>query len=306
MQHKFYTADVFTDRPFGGNQLAVFTDAASIPGAVMQQIAREMNLSETVFVLPPDDATHTCRLRIFTPAVEMPFAGHPTVGTAFVLATIGAIELTGDRTHVIFEEGVGPVPVSVFSQDGIVQSTQLSAARALEATPSPATPEIVAEVLGITTSDLADAPWTPEVVSCGVPFLFVTVRDREILAHTSINRALFDAHLAGTVGEQLFVLSFDPELEGSHIRARMYAPEFGISEDPATGSAVAALGGYLGARLDEEGTFTRRIEQGFEMGRPSILELEAEASAGIVTRVRVGGKSVLMSEGWLELPSHPS
>lgn len=304
MQHKFYTADVFTDRPFGGNQLAVFTDAASIPGEVMQQVARELNLSETVFVLPPDNPAHTSRLRIFTPAVEMPFAGHPTVGTAYVLAAIGAIELSGDRTHIVFEEGVGPVPVSIFAQDGIVTDTQLTAARAPEASASPTTPEHVAEILGIDRSELADEPWLPEVVSCGVPFLFVTVRNRTILARTRVNRALFDTHLAGTPGEQLFVLCFDPELEGSHVRARMYAPEFGITEDPATGSAVAALGGYLGARLGEEGTIVRRIEQGFEMGRPSILELEAEVDGGVVDRVRVGGKSVLMSEGWMNLPTH--
>lgn len=304
MQHKYYTADVFTDQPFGGNQLAVFTDAASIPGEVMQQVARELNLSETVFVLPPDNPAHTSRLRIFTPAVEMPFAGHPTVGTAYVLAAIGAIELSGDRTHILFEEGVGPVPVSIFAQDGIVTHTQLTAARAPEANPSPVRPELVAEILGVEPSELADDLCLPGVVSCGVPFLFVTVRNRQILARTRVNRALFDAHLAGTLGEQIFVLCFDPELEDSHIRARMYAPEFGIAEDPATGSAVAALGGYLGARLGKEGTFTRRIEQGFEMGRPSILELEAELSDGVVGRVRVGGKSVLMSEGWMNLPEN--
>lgn len=301
MQHKYYTADVFTDRPFGGNQLAVFTDAASIPGEVMQQVARELNLSETVFVLPPENPAHTCKLRIFTPAVEMPFAGHPTVGTAYVLAAIGAIELSGDKTHVVFEEGVGPVPVGIFAQDGIVTHTQLTAARAPEASASPVAAALVAEILGIDASDLADAPWQPQVVSCGVPFLFVTVRNRDILARTRVNRVLFDAHLAGTSGEQLFVLCFDPELEGSDIRARMYAPEFGIEEDPATGSAVAALGGYLGARLGVEGTISRRVEQDFEMGRPSILDLEAEVRGGTVDRVRVGGKSVLMSEGFMNL-----
>lgn len=303
MKLHYYTADVFTESAFGGNQLAVFPQAADLSARLMQTIAREFNLSETVFVLPPADPAHTFRLRIFTPMVEMPFAGHPTVGAAYVLARIGAIDITGEATHILFEEGVGSVPVTIFAQDGVVTSTQLTAALAPTSTPSPVDDATLAAILGIEVSDLLRGDWHPEVASCGVPFLFVPVRDRSVLARARVNSALFAQHLAGTLGEQLFVLCLDPERTDSHVRARMFAPEIGIIEDPATGSAASALGGYLGTRTHETGTLHWVVEQGFEMGRPSILVVEAEKEGDTVTRVRVGGKSVLMGEGWLDL--HP-
>lgn len=182
--HVFHTLDVFTDHVFGGNPLAVFPHALGLETEQMQAVARELNLSETVFVLPPDHAVHTRRLRIFTPGTELPFAGHPTVGTAHLLAAIGEIPLDGAETQIVFEEGVGPVPVTVRASDGQPISAQLSAARLPEF--GPAAPSIadIADVLSLETRDIASDP-PPAAVSCGVPFLFVMLTSLEALARIS-------------------------------------------------------------------------------------------------------------------------
>src|ERR687895_508855 len=164
MKYRYYTADVFTDRPFGGNQLAVFPDARGIDSARMQEIAREFNLSETTFVLPPDDTRHTRRVRIFTPGAEIPFAGHPTVGTAHVLAAIGDIPLTGETTRIVFEEGVGPVPVTVRSNGRQPVFAQLSVAKLPEVGPSPPSAARLAAMLSLEVGDLAGGEMAPESV----------------------------------------------------------------------------------------------------------------------------------------------
>ncbi len=307
MRYRFLTADVFTDRPFGGNPLAVFPDARGIPGERMQQIAREFNLSETVFVLPPEDPAHTRKLRIFAPASELPFAGHPTVGTAFVLATIGEVPLAGDETHIVFEEGVGPVPVMIRAAGGTPVFTQLTAAKLPEVgPPPPPTPEL-AEMLSLDPGDLLDGPDAsadrPEAVSCGVPFLYIPLRNRDAVRRARLRADRWEALVAGFWATEVYVFARDPELPGSHLRSRMFAPRMGIAEDPATGAATASFGGYLASRAPErDGTLRWVIEQGFEMGRPSILHLEVDKQDGRITAVHVGGASVLMSEGWMEVP----
>lgn len=297
MRYHFYTADVFTQQIFGGNQLAVFPQAAGLSDLLMQQIAREFNLSETVFVLPPADPAHTCRLRIFTPGSELPFAGHPTVGTAFVLASLGMVQLEGERTAIIFEEGVGPVPVTIFATEGQPQSAQLTAAVPPSFGPSPTVAGIAAMV-GLDEGDILSDNYSPQAASCGVPFLFAPLRDRVALARAHLNPARWQEALAGSWAPHLYLICFDPELPGSQLRARMFAPAMGITEDPATGAAAAALGGYLGVREQQAtGTFRWVVEQGFEMGRPSLIEVEADKEAGTVTSVRVGGAAVMVSEG---------
>ncbi|MDQ2695825.1 MAG: PhzF family phenazine biosynthesis protein, partial [Pseudomonadota bacterium] len=186
MAYRFYTADVFTDRPFGGNPLAVFPDGRGLADAAMQQIAREFNLSETVFVFPPLDPAHTRRLRIFTPAAELPFAGHPTLGTAFVLAAIGELPLAGDATRIVFEEGVGPVPVLIRAENGRPAFMQLAAARLPEFGPPPPPEAVLAEVLSLNAADLAGADDPAQAVSCGVPFLFVAVRHRDAVRRARV------------------------------------------------------------------------------------------------------------------------
>lgn len=294
----YCTADVFTSSRFGGNQLAVFPDASGIPEQAMQRIAREFNFSETTFVLPALDPRNTRRVRIFTPGGELPFAGHPTVGTAFVLATTGAIPLTGAETRIVFEEGVGPVPVLIRSERGQPGFAQLTVAQLPEVGPAAPNAADLARVLGLASGDVLSGAVGPEAVSCGVPFLFVPVRDRATLARARVRLDEFSALLADYWTQKVFVFCDEPELQGSHYRARMFAPGIGVPEDPATGSACAAFGGYL-ARRDgrKDGGLRWVIEQGFEMGRPSLLEVEAEKAGDAITAVRVGGNSVLVSKG---------
>lgn len=295
---RFVTVDVFTRERFGGNQLAVFPDARGLDPALMQRIAREFNFSETTFVLPPSDPKHTRRVRIFTPGAELPFAGHPTVGTAFVLATLGEIALSDPETRIVLEEGVGPVPVTIRSDDGVPGFAQLTAARLPEFGPAPPRTSDLARALGLETGDLVEGTFSPETASCGVPFLFVPVKDRATLGRARVRLDEFERVLSGYSTQKVFVFCNDPERSGSHFRARMFAPGIGVAEDPATGSAAAAFAGYLAKRdATRDGTLRWIIEQGFEMGRPSILEAEADVRAGAVTGVRVGGHSVLVSRG---------
>ena len=301
-RYRYLTADVFTDQPFGGNQLAVFPDARGIPEHRLQDVAREFNLSETAFVYPPEDTRHTRRVRIFTPGVELPFAGHPTVGTAHVLAAIGDLRLDGDVTRIVLEERVGPVPVTVRAERGHPTFCQLSVARLPEEGPPPPSNEALAEALGLDPAEVLGGEWAPRGWTCGVPYLFVPLRDRSAVARASVRIDKWERALAGTWAPELFVFSRDAERAGSDLRARMFAPAFGIGEDPATGSAAAARAGYLAKRDSRrDGTLRWVVEQGFEMKRPSILEVEADVVGGAVTSVRVGGSSVLVCEGTMSV-----
>jgi trans-2,3-dihydro-3-hydroxyanthranilate isomerase len=269
---------------------------------LMQRVAQEFNLSETVFVFPPDDARHTARLRIFTPATELPFAGHPTIGAAHILASIGTIPLQGSRTAIVFEEGVGPVPVSIFAESGHPVAAQLTAARLPEVGPPPPEPSRLAAVLSLDESDLLVGDYAPQAVSCGVPFLFVPLRSRAALQKARVHRERWEQELSSYWAPHLYLIAFDPELPGSHLRARMFAPAMGITEDPATGAAAAALGGYLGLReATAAGSFRWMVEQGFEMGRPSLIEVEADKAGDQIQAVRVGGASVIVAEGNMEI-----
>ncbi len=302
MRYRFYVADVFTEHAFGGNPLAVFPDARGLTDAQMQRAANEFNLSETVFVLPAEKSEHTRRLRIFTPARELPFAGHPTVGSAYVLASIGEIELEGEETSIVFEEGVGPVRVLIKTQDARPVFTQLSAAMMPEFGPPPPPRAELAAMLSLDESDLLDSQ-EPRAASCGLPFLFIALVDRDALRRARLRLDAFERTLSSYWTQLVYIFTYDAEREGSDLRARLFAPGAGVPEDPATGSAATALAGLLAHRLsDASGTFRWVIEQGFEMGRPSIIESEADKEAGEVVAVRVGGSSVMISEGWMEIP----
>ena len=302
LRYRYLTADVFTDTPFSGNQLAVFPDARGIPEHRLLDVTREFNYSETTFVYPANDPAHTRRVRIFTPGAEVPFAGHPTVGTAHVLAAIGEVLLTGDLTRIVFEEGVGPVPVVIRSSNGVPVSAQLSVARLPESGPVAASRDAIAATLGLDLSDLAGDDWSPEALSCGLPYLFVPVRDMAAVAKARVRMDAWDATLKGAWASELFVFARGGERAGTAFRARMFAPGLNVPEDPATGSANAALAGYLAARDPRrDGLLTWRVEQGFEMGRPSIIDVEADVANGRVTAVRVGGASVLVAEGTMAI-----
>jgi len=299
LPYTFYTADVFTDTLFGGNQLGVLPDARGLTTEQMLAITREFNYSESTFVFPPDDPKHTRRVRIFTPGGEVPFAGHPTVGTAHVLAAIGEIPLTGNETRIVLEEGVGPVPVMIRARDGKPEFAQLSVAKLPEFSAPPVSRDQLASMLSLDAQDVLDGDYAPQTVSCGLPFLIVPLRDRKAVGRSRLRLEPWEQSLQGTPSEMVMVFAADPERPGSDIRARMYGPSVAVVEDPATGSACAALAGYLAARTPRDGTLRWVVEQGFEMGRPSILETEADKQNGAITAVRVGGKTVLVSKGEL-------
>jgi trans-2,3-dihydro-3-hydroxyanthranilate isomerase len=289
MKYRFHTADVFTQRRFGGNPLAVFPDARGLTGTQMAALAREFNLSETVFVLPPADPANTRRLHIFTPGRELPFAGHPTVGAAFVLAALGDIATPTAETRIVFEEGIGLVPVTIHSRDGAPRFTQLAVAQLPTLGAAPPSVAAVAAMLSLSPDDIVQEENALQTVSCGVPFLMVPVRSREALRDAKPRADLFRT-------SEVFVFWDD----GARVHARMFALDPEMKEDPATGSACASLGGYLAwhGRTARGSTSTIRVEQGVDMGRPSMLEVEVDtASDGAVTGVRVGGASVLVAEG---------
>lgn len=299
-RYRYYTADIFTSVPFGGNQLAVLPDARGLTSDQMLAIAREFNYSESTFVLPPDDPSHTRKVRIFTPGGELPFAGHPTVGTAHVLAALGEIPLNGDTTTIVLEEGVGPVPVRIRAEGGKPVFCQLSVAKLPEFLPPIPPRESLAPMLSLEVDDLLDGAFHPQAVSCGVPFSFVPVRNRDAVRRAKLRLDRWEELLAPHPFNMVMVFALDAEDPAHQVRARMFGPGFAVPEDPATGSACAALGGYLGMRDPlRDGTLRWIAEQGYEMGRPSQLEIETDKAAGAITAVRVGGRSVMMCEGAL-------
>jgi trans-2,3-dihydro-3-hydroxyanthranilate isomerase len=291
--YRYTICDVFTDTRFGGNQLAVLPEAHGLSDRQMQQVAREFNFSESAFVLPPERG-HTRRVRIFTPAAEVPFAGHPNIGTAFVLATMGAFGPIDTAITIIFEEKAGLVPVTIRRREGGLWC-ELSAPERLSLGRT-VTPESLASAVSLDANDIVITTHLPQVASVGLPFLMAELEDRSALARARVNAPGFDAlaALGVTPDVHLYTRSAD-EFD---MRARMFAPFDGVPEDPATGSANCALAGLLSHYGDAaDGTASWRIAQGVEMGRPSVLEASAEKRDGIVVATRVGGASVLVSEG---------
>ncbi len=302
MPYAFETVDVFTHTPFTGNPLAVFPEAAGLSDERMQQIAREFNLSETVFVHPSGRSGCDARLRIFTPAAELPFAGHPTLGAAFVLARRAALPgaSSAPPERLVLEEGIGPVAVDIRRRDGRPAFMRLR--NDLRPRVWPALPEAAAAAaaLSLGSADLFGGDFAPAAASCGVPFLFVALRGRAALGRACFDPGAWPRLAAHVPAPQVYAFAFDPERPEAPVRARMFAPELGVGEDPATGSAAAALPAYLNAcRPLPPGPAAWVIEQGVEMGRPSRLHVEAEHAGGAITTVYVGGEAVGISSGVL-------
>jgi trans-2,3-dihydro-3-hydroxyanthranilate isomerase len=296
---RYLTCDVFTDRAFGGNPLAVVPHAGGLSEATMRLIARELNLSETAFVLPAENGGAR-RVRFFTPAMELPFAGHPTVGTALMLAELGELPLTGDVTRVILEENVGPIPVEIRARDGRPISARYTSARLPERGPEPPGRTAIAEMLGLAEEDVRNDAWRCEAWSCGVPFVFVPVRDVEALGRCRMNVGRWQPLLSDFWAPHVYVVA---PPDGDRVRARMFAPAMGIVEDPATGAAATALPGYLASQLPAADSPLRLVvEQGVEMGRPSRIDVEVERAGGALRAVHVGGTCVLMADATLKLP----
>jgi trans-2,3-dihydro-3-hydroxyanthranilate isomerase len=299
--YSYYTADVFSDRIFGGNPLAVLTEATGLTPIQMQKIAAEFNFSETVFVFPPATAQGTKKVRIFTPSTELPFAGHPTVGTAYILASIGVIPLEA-ATTIYLEEGVGLVPVKIICEDGKPVFSELKVAKLPELRREEVNIADVAAILSLKPTDLLPE-YPVRAISCGVPFLFIPVQDQQVLGKIKLNLSLWESLLATAWANALFVFCFDPENPNSRLYARMFAPGLGVMEDPATGSAVAALAGYLG-EIDpfSDGVREWAIAQGLEMGRPSLVQLKFKKSNRKITEVSVGGATVIVCQGTITIP----
>jgi trans-2,3-dihydro-3-hydroxyanthranilate isomerase len=293
--HEFVTVDVFTEARFGGNPLAVFPDARGLSDADMQRIAAEFNLSETTFVLPPDNPQHHARVRIFTPRTELPFAGHPNVGTGFVVAIQHAL-----AGPIVFEEKAGLVPIEVLREGGAVIGARLTAPQRLRLGAEIAA-ETVAAACSLAVDDIATMHHAPCIASCGTPFIFAEVESREALAKAQPRREAFARHFPvdGATGIHLYV--HDGEA-GFDIRSRMFAPLHGVPEDPATGSANVALVGLL-AKLRPEPDLSLRISiaQGVEMGRPSLLEATAEKRGGEVVETRIGGRCIPVMRGRIDI-----
>ncbi len=294
MKYQYYICDVFTERRFGGNQLAVLPKAEGLSDEQMQQIAREFNFSETSFVFPPR-AGQTPHVRIFTPARELPFAGHPNVGTAFVLAATGELGEMRERFTIVFEEEAGLVSIDICACDNKVTSCELAAPQTLSLGKNIAV-EMVASALSLNAQDISTSTHPPQLASVGLPFVMVQLNDRAALERAKINMRGFEAIRAEAITPDIYLHT--RASDGFDIRARMFCPLSGAPEDPATGSATCALAGLL-AHYDEKtsGSFTWRIAQGVEMGRPSTLIARAEKTNGVVTKTWVGGSSVLVSEG---------
>ncbi|MEM7352808.1 MAG: PhzF family phenazine biosynthesis protein [Acidobacteriota bacterium] len=296
-RYRYFICDVFTEIRFGGNPLAVLPDAAGLSSEQMQRIAREFNFSESTFVLPAEQG-HTRQVRIFTPIEEVPFAGHPNIGTAFVLAAAGEL---GDATEVTFEEGAGLVPITIRRRPGAPIWCELEAPERLTLGKS-VPPELMAAVCGLEESDIVVDTHPPRVASVGLPFLTAEVRGREALARARVRHEKLEAVRALGITPDLFVYTHSDTsaTDDFDLRARMFAPLDGLPEDPATGSANCALVAMLTHfEAAASGRFSWRIAQGVEMGRPSVLEARTEKRGGEI-RTWIGGRSVLVSEGWIE------
>ena len=300
----YEVVDVFTTTRFGGNPLAVIPDARDLDGALMQRIAAEFGYSETTFVLPPADEQNTAHVRIFTPTSEMPFAGHPNVGTAFVLARRGTVFGRPAGEQMRFEERAGVVGVAVLRDDGAVTGAAITAPRALEVGQAVAV-DLVAACASLSSEDVAVATHPPRIVSVGLPFVVAELASRAALAQARPNVARFaeaDAavSLAG-IGFALFLYVPTPGAP-RQFSARMFAPLDNVLEDPATGSASAALGAYRVALMPEaDADVALAVEQGVDMGRPSYLRIQVRNASGVIQQVVVGGECVPVMRGALSV-----
>jgi trans-2,3-dihydro-3-hydroxyanthranilate isomerase len=302
MPRTFHTLDVFTRTRLAGNPLAVVLDADGLDAPSMQAIAREFNLSETVFVLPPRNAVNTARLRIFTPAAELPFAGHPTIGAAALIADLRADDLlTRGELGVALEEEVGEISCSVWrSRDGCLQASFVLPRLPWKAGAAPSVGALAA-ALSLAEDDIGFDRHVPSVWSAGTAFILAPIASRAAVARA---RPALDrwSELGPPEQRKVFLYSKETSQDGHHVHARMFAPGVGVSEDPATGSAVAALAGAAAeAERPEDGDHAIYVEQGEEMGRPSLICLEMRIEDGALRRAAISGSVIRIADGSLRV-----
>ncbi len=297
MRRRYVTLDVFTDKRFAGNPLAVVLQPEGLDTAAMQAIAREFNLSETVFVQPPADTAHRAKLRIFSPGRELPFAGHPTVGAAVLLARLDGGEAPRD---FIVEEEIGLVRCRVRATGPDSGHATFDIPRLPAAAGSVPDIATIAAALSIPAAEIGFEDHKASRWSAGNPFTVVPVRGLDAIARCRPNMAHFEAAFGGGFAAP-FVVTRETAEPGNSFHARMFAPGVGVAEDPATGSAAAAFAGHLAAHGGyRDGEHAVRIEQGYEMGRPSLMELSLKIAGGRLTGAAIGGSAIVVSEGSIE------
>lgn len=295
MARRYHILDVFSGRRLSGNPLAVVSDAEDLDEAAMQAIAREFNLSETVFLLPPRDPVNMARARIFTPTVELPFAGHPTIGAAVLVATLEAPELiAAQEVDLVLEEAFGPVRCTVRHRRGEAAHARFVVPRLAEPWGEPPDSGALAAMLGLAPDEIGWGGHRPSRFSAGVSFTFVPVASIDVLGR---------ARLAPGEGDRAGFYLFAPDSGPPRaVRTRMLARGVGVAEDPGTGSAAAAFAGALlaGEGLPD-GDHDCRILQGVEMGRPCRIGLAFTVEAGRLLSTTIGGEAVIVAEGTLHL-----
>ena len=298
--YRYLHYDVFTDRLFGGNQLAVFLDGRGLSSETMQAVANEMNFSETTFVLPSEHHETDFRLRIFTPGTELPMAGHPTIGSAFALARAGVLE--PGRDGFVFGLGVGPTPVTLTWKDGDLDFVWMTQRLPVFSEPI-ANPGGAARALGLPEAAVAGAGLPVQVVSCGLPYLIVPLATRRAVDNAASHFEAIDAFFRsdGVEASGVFLFSHERGGDKATVYSRMFAPEVGVAEDPATGSASGPLGCYLVRHKVVSAAKAGAILnlQGVKMGRPSHVHVSIGVEQGEIVSVRVGGEAVLAGEGTL-------
>jgi len=297
MQLNFTTYDVFTDTRFAGNPLAVVWDADALSDAQMQTIAREFNLSETIFVRAPENAQHAASVRIFTPGKELPFAGHPTIGCAIAIAEARHGRGTTHDLIIVLEEKIGPVRCGVKIGDDGASFAEFTAPKLSDKAGDDPSVEAAARALGLAEGDIGFDAHRPSLFSAGVPFAMIPLASTDALARAKPTIASLSAELGAT---EIFLYARADRSAAHSFQARMFAPEIGIVEDPATGSAAAAFAGVL-ARFEDlpDGWHTLPILQGAEMGRPSLIGLEVKIENSALAGARIAGTAVKVSEGTL-------
>jgi trans-2,3-dihydro-3-hydroxyanthranilate isomerase len=300
MDASFVTLDVFTARTFGGNPLAVIPDARGLTTEQMQSIAAEFNYSESTFVLPPKDPSNTAQVRIFDPVHEMPFAGHPNVGTAVALANAGETfgRPIGDKVR--FEEKVGLVEIDIL-RDGPTPVGARFIAPGMAEFGSMWEEEVISDVAGLDISEIQTARHLPQLVTLGIGFVFAEVANMAVLEHCAPRLDYFKTHLPIETADGLYLYARTGEGPEIQIRSRMFAPLHGVVEDPATGSAAAMLGALLGKLEPGADDLTVTVDQGVEMGRPSRIDVGVRRATNGVDAVMVGGNAVQVMRGVISL-----
>ena len=304
MRRKYYVLDVFSDRALSGNPLAALVDCDGLETEAMQKIAAEFNLSETIFILAPRDPVNTARLRIFTPQAELPFAGHPTVGGAILVAELRAAALLrAQDLRVVLEENIGTITCTVSHRPNSARRAHFIMPKLPSRIGLPQDKDRLAAALGLNAAEIGFDRHVPTVYSAGLPFTFVPIINRAALARAKPRLDLFDLAFGSSGAPGAAYLYTRETVDEAHdFHARMFAPSWGVSEDPATGAAAAAFTGVLMAfEKVPDGSHALAIEQGYELGRPSLITLTLDVEQSVLVEASIGGAAVIVAEGTLDL-----